>query len=303
MKYDFTIVTPSFNQADFIEETIKSVISQKGDFSIEYIIADGGSTDGSVDIISRYEHLIKKNNFKKKCKEISIVWWSRKDRGQSDALNKGFKKAQGRYVAWLNSDDTYLDGALDNALDAFSNNPDAVLVYGNFFEIDSDGKRLRRIYSGRDFSINKLVNWGNVVGQPAAFFTNSALTEAGYLNPEYHYAMDYDLWIKLGKIGSAKKIDKDLANFRLHGESKTVSLSDKFWKEERRIALNHGGKFFSEMLLMHYKSKYPKLKIKASKIKRTIKILLSFNYRLISSKIKKNLPAKSTNKHKKNIKT
>jgi glycosyltransferase involved in cell wall biosynthesis len=289
MKYDFTIVTPSYNQANFIKETIESVITQSGDFSIQYIVADGGSTDGSVEIIKQYAELLKKKDFRPKCKKIDFIWWSKKDKGQSDAINKGFSRSLGKYVAWINSDDSYRAGAFKTIKDSFVKFPDAKLIYGNFIEIDERGMRLRRIQAGKDFSLDKLVNWGNIVGQPAAFFENKALKKVNYLNPNYHYAMDYDLWVKLAKVGKAVKIENDIANFRLHGDSKTVALSKKFWKEERNISLSNGGKFFSEMFYRHYAIKYPKTKTEITRLIRVLKILLSFNIRLIIKKIKKNL--------------
>ena len=288
MKYDFTIVTPSFNQSNFIKETIDSVVSQKGDFSIQYIIADGGSTDGSVEIIKKYAELLNKKDLSHNCKKIDFIWWSKKDKGQSDAINMGFRMAEGKYVAWINSDDTYRKGAIKNIKESFTKFPDACLVYGNFIEIDQNSKRLRRIEAGKNFSLNKLVNWGNIVGQPAAFFSSESLKRVNYLNPSYHYAMDYDLWVKLAKTGKAVKIEKDIANFRLHGDSKTVSLSKMFWKEERKISLKNGGKFFSEMFYRHYGFKYPKTKTEISRLVRVVKILFSFDTKLLFKKIKKN---------------
>src|SRR5574340_1418719 len=111
-----TVVTPSFNQGRFIDETIRSVISQEGDFYLEYLIMDGGSTDETVDIIKKYDRLIKEGKWPVKCRGIEYRWVSEKDNGQADAVNKGFKIARGEILGWLNSDDTYLPGALGKAL-------------------------------------------------------------------------------------------------------------------------------------------------------------------------------------------
>src|SRR3990170_2770087 len=125
-----TIVTPSYNQGRFIEETIKSVLSQEGGFYIEYLIMDGGSTDNSVEVIKKYDRLLKEGRWPVKCLGITYSWASEKDKGQSDAINKGFRQARGDYIAWLNSDDTYEPGAIGKAVDYLQAHPEYMMVYG-----------------------------------------------------------------------------------------------------------------------------------------------------------------------------
>jgi glycosyltransferase involved in cell wall biosynthesis len=301
MNYDFTIVTPSFNQAKYLEKTILSVINQKGNFTLQYIIADGGSADNSVKIIKKYASLLKSPKYKSKCKGIDLIWWSNKDKGQSDAINQGFKLAKGKYVAWINSDDYYIDDAFLKVKNKFKDEPKASFIYGNFIEIDEKGNTLRKIEAEKKFSIERLINSGNYIGQPATFFRREALIKAGYLNPKYHYAMDYDLWIKLGKISNAYPLSSDLATFRLHSDSKTVSLYDKFWREVWIISRSHGGKFFSDIFFYnkraqklkeknhYYKNKFPKFTSKMSKLGRAVKIIFSLNFSLLVKKINLNL--------------
>lgn len=132
----FTIVTPSYNQGQFIEQTIQSVLSQVGNFSIDYIIADGGSTDNSVEIIKKYAELLKKNLYPIGCNGIDYRWWSRADGGQADALNQGFALTNGTILAWINSDDFYEAGAFQKVADAFRKEPSADLIYGNGRALD-----------------------------------------------------------------------------------------------------------------------------------------------------------------------
>jgi glycosyltransferase involved in cell wall biosynthesis len=134
-----SIVTPSFNQGVFIEETIASVLSQQGDFYLDYIIMDGGSTDDSVEIIKKYDRLLREGSWPVACRGIAYRWTSGKDAGQADAINKGFAIAAGEILGWLNSDDTYLPGAVATAVDYFAAHPDNVMVYGNAYYTDSAG--------------------------------------------------------------------------------------------------------------------------------------------------------------------
>jgi len=137
-----TIVTPSYNQGQFIEETINSVLSQEGDFFIQYIIADGGSTDNSVEIIKKYEKLLKEKKYPVRCKGIEYIWWSRKDRGQSHAINQGFKIAKGDILAWINSDDYYEPGAFDYIFDMFRKHPHIDMIYGDCYFILGNKKKI-----------------------------------------------------------------------------------------------------------------------------------------------------------------
>lgn len=201
-----SIVTPSFNQAEFIEETIRSVKNQ--DYpNIEHIIVDGCSTDGTVDILKKYPHLI---------------WISEPDKGQSDAINKGFRMAKGEILGWINSDDTYFPDTLKTVCEYFILHQDVDMVYGDFNEIDKEGKLIREITPG-PFNLVILILIGNCIPQPTVFLRRRVLEKVGDLNIQLRHAMDYEYWIRVSLSGCRiDHIPKKLANFRLHKDSKTV---------------------------------------------------------------------------------
>ena len=222
-----SVVTPSYNQASFIERTILSVLNQKYP-NIEYIIIDGGSTDGSVDIIKRYSSFLS-------------YWVSEPDQGQADAINKGFLKSSGEILAWLNSDDMYLPGALHKAARAFAREPEASIIYGDYIKVDENDRciALRRQPS---FSYNICLFSYLTVAQPAAFFRGKAVFDVGLLDTRFHYAMDYDLILRLAKRGKVIHLPEYLAAFRLHSESKSVTIKPRFKEEDRRIRIKRLGR-------------------------------------------------------------
>ena len=205
-----SIVTPSLNQGQFIERTILSVLSQKGNFDLEYIIVDGGSTDTSLDTIMRYEHRLK--------------WVSEKDKGQSDAINKGFNMASGEILAWLNSDDTYVPGALAAVVKAYNERP-FMWCFGNCRNIDENDRETRKlitkykIFESKRYSYRRLLS-KDFISQPAVFFTRNVYQKVGPLDLNCHYSMDYDYWLRIGKKYSPVYINKFLANFRWQSGSK-----------------------------------------------------------------------------------
>ena len=215
-----SIITPSYNQGKFLAETIESVISQEGDFLIDYIIVDGGSTDDSVDIIRRYDALLQHEKWPVSCRGITFRWLSECDKGQTDALLKGFRMAEGNILAWLNSDDTYLPGALHAVAGFFHDNPDTGLLYGDAHYCDAEGKIIG-IYRTEEFDFNKLA-WFNFICQPSAFFRRDVFEAVGELNGTLHFAMDYDLWVRIGKRFPCRYLPELLATYRLHETSKTV---------------------------------------------------------------------------------
>lgn len=217
----FSIITPSYNQGGFLSATIESVIGQTGDFSIDYIIVDGGSSDNTVDVIRQYEELLQRGEWPIKCQTITFRWVSETDKGQTDALMKGFRMARGELFAWLNSDDTYLPGTLQIAADFFSENTDAGLMYGKAHYCDADGK-IVGTYRTDTFDLGKLA-YANIISQPAAFFRRNAFEAVGGLDVTLHYSMDYDLWIRLGKHFPCHHITQFLATYRLHETSKTIN--------------------------------------------------------------------------------
>jgi len=216
-----SIVTPSFNQGKFLAATIESVISQAGDFTIDYIIVDGGSTDGSVAIIERYDDLLARGKWGLQCRGISLRWVSEADQGQTDALSKGFRMANGTIFAWLNSDDTYLPGALQTAADLFNTQPDTGLMYGDAHYIDASGTIIGT-YRTEVFELNRLAS-ANIICQPAAFFRRETFEGVGGLDTSLNYVMDYDLWIRISRRFPCRYLTRPLATYRLHESSKTIS--------------------------------------------------------------------------------
>lgn len=214
-----SIITPSYNQANYIERTILSVICQ-GYPNIEYIIIDGGSTDGCADIIKKYQDKI-------------AYWVSEPDHGQTDAINKGLKKASGDILAWINSDDTYVAGAIQNVIKYFNEHPGVDLVYGDCYVIDEHDKILSN-HRGKAFDIRRAIT-GDLIYQPATFFKRKMIEDLGFLDESFRYTMDYDLWLRAALKYNLEYIPMTLAQFRVHSASKTISQSERFFSEDLRV--------------------------------------------------------------------
>jgi glycosyltransferase involved in cell wall biosynthesis len=214
-----SIITPSFNQAEFIEETIKSVLDQDYQ-NVEYIIVDGGSTDGSVEIIKKYAD--------------KLSWWvSEPDDGQSDAINKGIKHSKGEIIAWLNSDDIYLTGTIRKAVSALMDNPDAGLVYANQHSITNDGKVFNTIRYKQYTLVDLLAM--QIIGQPTVFMRRSVLEKAGELSSVYNYLMDHHLWIRMLEQARCKYVSEVWASARFHSGAKNVGMAEDFVKDAEAI--------------------------------------------------------------------
>lgn len=207
-----SIVTPSFNQARYIKRTIDSVLDQQGDFELDYRVLDGGSTDGTIEILQSYGD--------------RLTWVSESDRGQVDAINKGLRSATGDVVAWLNSDDLLLPGALARVAAAFADHPDAEWVHGQCTIIDEHDRIVRRWVSAykhfrsRHHSFENLLT-ENYVSQMTAFWRRSAHDVIGYLDPDVRLAFDYDFFLRLARRSAPVFIDEPIACFRWYAESKS----------------------------------------------------------------------------------
>ena len=232
-----SIVTPSYNQARFIEGTIQSVLSQ--DYpQIEYLVVDGGSTDHSVDIIRRYADRL-------------TGWVSEKDRGQTDAINKGFARATGEILAWINSDDTYEPGAVSAAAEFLREHPEVGMVYGDCNYINEQGEVIGRFHS-KQTSYRRIRQGYNHIPQQTMFFRAELWKQLGPLDPSFHFAMDYDLWTRISARSEIKYVPQTWANFRLHTSAKTLMADDRFWPEMLRVHYRDGGSFFSLIVARYY---------------------------------------------------
>ena len=222
-----SIVTPSYNQGRFIEETIMSVINQ--DYPrIEYIIMDGGSTDDTLDILRKYES--------------RITWYSEKDKGQSDAINKGLRLARGEILAYLNSDDTYLPGAITRAVRYLTaENPVSHLVYGEGYHVSAEGTIIER-YPTEPFDFQRLAETCFIC-QPTTFWKRDVIETIGLFDENLQYAMDYDYWIRAAKqFGTLGYLNEYLANSRIYRETKTMSKRVEAHEEILTVIRNHYGK-------------------------------------------------------------
>jgi glycosyltransferase involved in cell wall biosynthesis len=214
-----TIVTPSFNQAKFLEQTISSVLEQ-GYQPIEYIVVDGGSSDGSQEIIHKYA--------------TRLAWWvSEPDSGQAEAINKGLQRAKGEYVAWLNSDDLYLPGAIAQAVAALQWYPQASFVFGNARTIDPQGHELNQLVFG-DWGLADLMRF-RIICQPAVFIRRTALAQAGYLDSSLHCMLDHQLWLRLAQFAEPVHIGQTWAAARNHPDAKNAARAVEFSHETRRL--------------------------------------------------------------------
>ncbi|NOH00680.1 MAG: glycosyltransferase [Chloroflexi bacterium] len=248
-----SIVTPSFNQAHFLEATIRSVLEQ--DYpNIEYIVIDGGSTDGSVDVIKKYASAFAQTAVPggERLRRSIHYWVSEPDKGQTDAINKGFAKAAGEILAWLNSDDTYNPNAVSEAVNFLAANPDVAMVYADCNFINEDGRVIGK-FASRQTDYQKLRRGYVHIPQQTMFFRAKYWKELGPLDPTFYFAMDYDLWVRIARRAPIKYLPgRTWANFRIHTSSKTHINDERGWKEMLRVHYRDGGSFFAPIVAKYY---------------------------------------------------
>lgn len=225
MSLTISIVTPSLNQGRFIERTICSVLSQEGDFHIEYIVMDGGSIDETLSILNKYKNLIDCKNWAVRCAGITFRYWSELDSGQSAAINKAFKLSSGKILAWLNSDDYYAPGTLKVICEYFSLYPEAGAFVGDG-EMRDENDELVFYAQAFDANLESLSGWLNrYFYQPSCFISRDAWEKCGPLQEWLVYAMDIDLWLKIAQSFKIISINKLLSTSQKHDKAKTTA----FW--------------------------------------------------------------------------
>lgn len=241
-----SIVTPSFNQKRYLEEAMRSVLDQDYEY-IEYIVIDGGSTDGSLEVIKRHSHRL-------------AHWESQPDEGQAQAINRGLGMAKGEIVAWLNSDDVYLPGAIREAVELLVAHPDLGMVYGDGLMVDSERRLLDR-HTYRTLDLVDLLSF-EVLLQPATFMRRRALEEVGFLNDSYHLILDHELWVRLAARYPILHVSRYWALERTHAEAKTIAMSAAFATEAQRlIAWAENAEGFRQLILDHRRRIYAGLNV------------------------------------------
>lgn len=225
-----SVITPSYNQGAFIERTLQSVLNQRGDFELDYLVVDGGSTDGTLDILKRYEGRLR--------------YVSEKDQGPADAIMKGFRAARGDVLAWLNSDDLYLPGALQRVQAALAARPEARWLCGRCRIIDVEDREIRRWVTAyknwwlRHYSLRSLFIL-NYISQPAVFLRRDLPAEIGPLGDGCRAAFDYAWWLRIALRHPPLILGEALAAFRIHPASIGGSDPARQFREERDMALRY----------------------------------------------------------------
>lgn len=215
-----TIVTPSYNQGHFLEATIQSVLAQ--DYpNIEYFIVDGGSKDNSVEIIQKYEE--------------HLAWWvSEKDKGHADALNKGFARASGEILAWLNSDDIYHPGAISEAVAYLTAHPEVGMVYANANMIDNAGQVIGQ-FPAKQTDYDNMLRGSVHIPQATTFFRADTWRQVGPLDLSLFFSFDYDLWVRLAKVSQIRYLPRLWADFRMHEQGKSVVNDNQCYPDMLRV--------------------------------------------------------------------
>ena len=234
-----SIVTPSYNQGGFIEETILSVKNQ--DYpNIEHIVVDGGSTDNTLEILRKYEN------------EYNLRWISEPDEGQSDAVNKGFRMANGEIIGWLNSDDVYFDKqAISYVVAEFEKNPEVDVIYGDSVVIDKNNF-IKRVFKAPNWNYNLLLSGCSYIPQPATFFHKTVINE-NKLDKNLGFSMDIEFWLRLGEKHNFLHVERILAGDRLYKGTKRLSNNTKAYRSEsKKIRKKHGQNFNLNYYLSHY---------------------------------------------------
>ncbi|TGL90244.1 glycosyltransferase [Leptospira congkakensis] len=294
-----SIVTPSYNQGEFLDRTLNSILTQSGPFYIDMVVMDGGSKDNSVSIITDYANLIhsgelsgeynglsfrtlkNQGNKNTNCLGISYRWVSEKDNGQTHAINKGWKLAVGSIIAWLNSDDVYHSNALEKAYKTLKDKKE-IGLYGIGLHIDKED-RLMEFYPIEPYSFERLVDYC-IICQPTVFLKSDVLESVGFLNEKLGYCMDYEYWLRIGKRNDFHFLPEVLACTRIHENTKTsqnlkvhseiIQMQKKVVGKTSKHWLFHFANYSLADKFPRWKGKFP-LKV----MTRIYSLILGFLYR------------------------
>ncbi|MDP3996378.1 MAG: glycosyltransferase family 2 protein [bacterium] len=254
----FSIVTPVYNGQKYIAETIESVLSQEGDFEIEYIIEDGGSTDGTTEIIKSYAEKVSSGSFPLKCRGVSLKWTSEKDRGMYDAINKGFTKATGDIYAWINSDDTYLPEAFAKISAVFSHFAEVSWLKGitsfRFEDENKDEPGICYIYNRKWIAKGIYGRYTYFIHQDSVFWRRELWRKIGSVPDKYKLAGDYYLWIEFAKRAKLWSLNSTVSRFRKNKGQLTDNMK-KYRDEQSDISKKGGILPFFVKLFFYGKSK------------------------------------------------
>ena len=227
-----SIITPSFNQAAFLERTIESVLAQEYP-NLEYIIIDGGSTDGSVEIIHKYASKL-------------AYWQSKPDLGQANAINQGLRRATGEWIGWQNSDDVYLGGVFNSLVSAAVRHPKATLIIGNLMIIDELDNAIHDVrYITPNYKA--LLAEGMLIANQSSFWKRGLQDQVGLLDERYHCSFDYDWFLRLTKGANGVHVDSFWGALRMHGETKTSLLTNQFQLENDQILAGRNMRSWKKM--------------------------------------------------------
>ena len=220
-----SIITPTYNQASFLRDTIESVLGQ--DYpNVELIILDDGSTDETAKILSEYTG--------------RVAWESQPNMGQTPTINKGWQRCRGEILTWLNSDDTFLPGALTKAVEYLRQRPEVGVVFGDTLFTEADGTPIERNPDRGKFDYLKfVVQCENPIPQPSAFIRRSVIDDVGLLDPYYYYFMDWEFWLRAGAKHRIDYVKETWSTYRLHADSKTVAQSARAAPELERMYRNY----------------------------------------------------------------
>lgn len=243
-----SIVTPSYNQAAFVGETIESVLAQEGDFEIEYFVMDGGSTDGSVEIVRRYAGRVATQQWPARCRGVTMHWVSERDEGQTAAINAGLRRATGDILGYINSDDLYFPGAFQRVVEAFRRDPAADFIYGDGDVIDRAGtccwEWLSRPYNHAVMTTYHFLwnDFTNYIMQQATFWRRRVRERLGDFDAAFQYAMDAEYWIRAGAAGfRLRHLPEKLGKFRMIEGTKSLSSPTVFWEDYLEIFRRYRG--------------------------------------------------------------